>query len=165
VWLAYAEDLTPAQRRRQAATDCGDGSADLPYRLCRPTPCAFVDAITLLTRSPPWHLRVRWAAPGAHVACIARIRRRAASGFAVARIGAVEYYDDSKGTNVGATSRRFAGLRRDGKRLPRHPRRATAKARISRPGEPLAAYARAVGYARPRCATLRAVLGAAPYPG
>jgi UDP-N-acetylmuramoylalanine--D-glutamate ligase len=82
----------------------------------------------------------------------------------IAAIGGVEYYDDSKGTNVGATVAALTGLGAEGKRL---------LVILGGDGKgqdfaplvaPLAAHARAVALIGRDAEQIRATLGATPYP-
>ena len=120
-WLAWAEDADLAPRRKRAA----DQPAALPeparlfvHRLMP------VDALAIRGRHNAMNALAALAlaraigcglAPMMHA--LSRYRGEAHRLQLIATIDGVEYYDDSKGTNVGATVAALEGLGADGRRL------------------------------------------------
>ncbi|MFN7570119.1 MAG: UDP-N-acetylmuramoyl-L-alanine--D-glutamate ligase [Betaproteobacteria bacterium] len=118
-WLAYAEDLSPGERRRRAAAELP--GIDAPVHVHKLMPAEAL------------HVRGRHSALNA-LAALALARAlgcplapllHALRGYRgephrvelVATRDGVEFYDDSKGTNVGATVAALDGLGAEGKRL------------------------------------------------
>ena len=119
VWLAYAEDLAAGQRRRKATTEQpGAASSIFVHRLMP------VDALRIRGRHNALNALAALAlarALGCPLAPMLHALREYEGEphrvSLVARIGSVDFYDDSKGTNVGATVAALTGLGAEGKRL------------------------------------------------
>lgn len=124
-WLAWAEDLSVPARRKRAQDQPVPELPPLPepsrLRLHRLMPA---DALALRGRHNAMNALAALAlaraidcplAPMMHA-----LRRYAGEPHRlqlIATIGGVEYYDDSKGTNVGATVAALEGLGAEGKKL------------------------------------------------
>jgi UDP-N-acetylmuramoylalanine--D-glutamate ligase len=166
VWLAYAEDLNAGQRRRKATTDAQPVEAQIFVHRLMP-----VDALLLRGRHNALNALAALAVARA-IGCTLAPMLHALREYEgephrvslVTRIGAVEYYDDSKGTNVGATVAALTGLGAEGKRL---------LVILGGDGKgqdflplvaPLAAHARGVALIGRDAERIGATLGEAPYP-
>ncbi len=166
VWLAYTEDLTAGQRRRKAATELPGIEGQVFVHRLMP-----VDALKIRGRHNALNALAALALARA-IGCPLAPMLHALREYTgephrvslVATIGGVEYYDDSKGTNVGATVAALSGLGAEGKRL---------LVILGGDGKgqdfgplvaPLAAHARAVALIGRDGERIRATLGATPYP-
>ena len=166
VWLAYAEDLSGGQRRRKAATELPGIEGQIYVHRLMP-----VDALKIRGRHNALNALAALALARA-IGCPLAPMLHALRDYAgephrvtlVAAIGGVEYYDDSKGTNVGATVAALTGLGAEGKRL---------LVILGGDGKgqdfaplvaPLASHARAVALIGRDAERIRTALGAAPYP-
>jgi UDP-N-acetylmuramoylalanine--D-glutamate ligase len=166
VWLAYAEDLSPGHRRRKAATEAPEPQSQIFVHRLMP-----VDALRIRGRHNALNALAALAlarAIGCGLAPMLHALREYEGEphrvSLVARIGSVEYYDDSKGTNVGATVAALTGLGAEGKRL---------LVILGGDGKgqdfapliaPLAAHARCVALIGRDAEQIGAVLGEPPYP-
>ncbi|MEW5881776.1 MAG: UDP-N-acetylmuramoyl-L-alanine--D-glutamate ligase [Pseudomonadota bacterium] len=111
-WLAYAEDLSQGQRRRRAASELpGIGGEVFVHRLMP------ADALRIRGRHNALNALAALAlaraigcplAPMLHA--LREYRGEPHRVELIASIGGVDYYDDSKGTNVGATVAALEGL-------------------------------------------------------
>jgi UDP-N-acetylmuramoylalanine--D-glutamate ligase len=166
VWLAYAEDLSSGQRRRKAATELPGVEGQVFVHRLMP-----VDALRIRGRHNALNALAALALARA-IGCALAPMLHALREYEgephrvalIARIGSIEYFDDSKGTNVGATVAALVGLGAEGKRL---------LVILGGDGKgqdfaplvaPLAAHARAVALIGRDAAAIDAVLGEAPYP-
>jgi UDP-N-acetylmuramoylalanine--D-glutamate ligase len=118
-WLAYSEDLSHGQRKRKAASELPGIPAEVFVHRLMP-----VDALQIRGRHNAANALAALAlarALGAPLApllhALREYRGEPHRVELVATIDGVEYYDDSKGTNVGATVAALDGLGTDGKRL------------------------------------------------
>jgi UDP-N-acetylmuramoylalanine--D-glutamate ligase len=116
-WLAFAEQ-TAGQRRRKGAEDAAADASIYVHRLM-PT-----DALRVRGRHNALNALAALAlaraagcplAPMLHA--LREYRGEPHRVELIATLGGVEYYDDSKGTNVGATVAAIEGLAAEGKRL------------------------------------------------
>jgi len=119
VWLAYAEDLTAGQRRRKAASGLPGLEGQIFVHRLMP-----VDALRIRGRHNALNALAALAlarALGCPLAPLLHALREYTGEphrvSLVARVGSVEFYDDSKGTNVGATVAALVGLGAEAKRL------------------------------------------------
>lgn len=118
-WLAYAEDLTHGHRRRKA--DTGQSDAAEPLFVHRLMPA---DALAIRGRHNAGNALAALALARA-IGCPLAPMLHALRSYRgephrvqlVATIDGVQYYDDSKGTNVGATVAALDGLGAAGQRL------------------------------------------------
>ncbi len=119
-WLAHAEQ-TAGQRRRKAAADAADVQADATLYVHRLMP---TEALRLRGRHNALNALAALAlaraigcplAPMLHA--LREYRGEPHRVELIATIHGVEYYDDSKGTNVGATVAAIEGLGAEGKPL------------------------------------------------
>ena len=166
VWLAYAEDLNPGHRRRKAAAEAPEMQSQIFVHRLMP-----VDALRIRGRHNALNALAALALARA-IGCALAPMLHALREYEgephrvalVARIGSVEYYDDSKGTNVGATVAALTGLGAEGKRL---------LVILGGDGKgqdfapliaPLAAHARCVVLIGRDAEQIATVLGEAPYP-
>jgi UDP-N-acetylmuramoylalanine--D-glutamate ligase len=165
-WLAYTEDLSLGHRRRKAAAELPGIEGEVFVHRLMP-----VDALQIHGRHNALNVLAALALARA-IGCplapmLHALREYRGEPHRVEPIGTideVEYYDDSKGTNVGATVAAIDGLGAEGRRL---------VAILGGDGKgqdfaplvaPLAAHARAVvliGRDGPAIGTL---LAGAPYP-
>jgi UDP-N-acetylmuramoylalanine--D-glutamate ligase len=119
VWLAYAEDLSLGHRRRKAAGELP--GVDGPVFVHRLMPA---DALRIRGRHNALNALAALALARA-IGCPLAPMLHALREYEgephrvslVANVSGVEYYDDSKGTNVGATVAALDGLGGEGKRL------------------------------------------------
>ena len=118
-WLAYAEDLSLGHRRRKAAGELPGIDGQIYVHKLMP-----VDALQVRGRHNALNALAALAlaraigcplAPMLHA--LRTYRGEPHRVELVARVDEVEYYDDSKGTNVGATVAALEGLGAEGKRL------------------------------------------------
>jgi UDP-N-acetylmuramoylalanine--D-glutamate ligase len=166
VWLAYAEGLNAGQRRRKTAPEQPAPEEQIYVHRLMP-----VDALRIRGRHNALNALAALAlaraidcplAPMLHA--LREYEGEPHRVSLVARIGSVEYYDDSKGTNVGATVAALTGLGAEGKRL---------LVILGGDGKgqdftplvaPLAAHARSVALIGRDAEKIATVLGAVPYP-
>jgi UDP-N-acetylmuramoylalanine--D-glutamate ligase len=117
-WLAYAEDLAHGHRRRRA--EGGEQPSEPPY-VHRLMPA---EALAIRGRHNAGNALAALALARA-IGCPLAPMLHALRGYRgephrvqrIAIIGGVHYYDDSKGTNVGATVAALDGLGAEGLRL------------------------------------------------
>jgi UDP-N-acetylmuramoylalanine--D-glutamate ligase len=118
-WLAYAEDLTHGQRRRRAE---GEPPAEAEqFCVHRLMPA---DALAIRGRHNAGNALAALALARA-IGCPLAPMLHALRSYRgephrvqrIATVGGVQYYDDSKGTNVGATVAALDGLAAEGLRL------------------------------------------------
>ena len=119
VWLSYAEDLAAGPRRRKPAGEAPAVEEQLFVHRLMPT-----DALRIRGRHNALNALAALAlarsldcplAPMLHA--LRDYRGEPHRVELIATLGGVEYYDDSKGTNVGATVAALDGLGAEGKRL------------------------------------------------
>ena len=118
-WLAYAEDLAHGHRRRRPEAE-QDASAEQLY-VHRLMPA---DALAIRGRHNAGNALAALALARA-IGCPLAPMLHALRGYRgephrvqlIATVGGVQYYDDSKGTNVGATVAALDGLAAEGLRL------------------------------------------------
>jgi UDP-N-acetylmuramoylalanine--D-glutamate ligase len=166
VWLAHAEDLTAGQRRRKAAAELPGVEGQVFVHRLMP-----VDALRIRGRHNALNALAALALARA-VGCPLAPMLHALREYEgephrvtlVARIGSIDYFDDSKGTNVGATVAAVTGLGAEGRRLLVILGGDGKGQDFSPLVAPLAAHARAVALIGRDAETIRAVLGDAPYP-
>jgi UDP-N-acetylmuramoylalanine--D-glutamate ligase len=167
VWLAFAEDVGTGQRRRKAASElAGIESQVFVHRLMP------VDALKIRGRHNALNALAALALARA-IGCPLAPMLHALRDYTgephrvslVATVNGVEYYDDSKGTNVGATVAALTGLGAEGKRL-LVILGGDGKGQDFAPlAAPLAAHARAVALIGRDAERIRATLGnTPPYP-
>jgi UDP-N-acetylmuramoylalanine--D-glutamate ligase len=118
-WLAWAEDLSLPQRRRRPPADASPAPAEIHVHRLMP-----IDALRVRGRHNALNALAGLAlglaiglplAPMLHA-----LRDYPGEPHRVERVavhGGVEYYDDSKGTNVGATVAALDGLGDEGRKL------------------------------------------------
>jgi UDP-N-acetylmuramoylalanine--D-glutamate ligase len=166
VWLAYAEDLNAGQRRRKVAPDAPPLESQIFVHRLMP-----VDALRIRGRHNALNALAALALARA-IGCPLAPMLHALREYEgephrvslVARVGDVEYYDDSKGTNVGATVAALAGLGAEGKRL-LVILGGDGKGQDFAPlAAPLATHARAVALIGRDAEQIATALGSAPYP-
>jgi UDP-N-acetylmuramoylalanine--D-glutamate ligase len=165
-WLAYAEDLGLGHRRRKAAGELPGIEGEVYVHRLMP-----VDALQIRGRHNALNALAALAlarAIGCQLApMLHALREYRGEPHRVEPIGSVdgvEYFDDSKGTNVGATVAALEGLGAEGRRL---------VAILGGDGKgqdfaplraPLAAHARAVVLIGRDGPAIGALLAGAPYP-
>ncbi|MGE5162256.1 MAG: UDP-N-acetylmuramoyl-L-alanine--D-glutamate ligase [Betaproteobacteria bacterium] len=118
-WLAWAEDLSPPGRRRKSAADLPAVPPEIHLHRLMPT-----DALRIRGRHNAANALAAVALARA-VGCPLGPLLHALRGYRgephrvepIATISGVEYVDDSKGTNVGATVAALDGLGGEGRRL------------------------------------------------
>lgn len=165
-WLAYAEDLSSGQRKRKVVAELPGGGGEVFVHRLMPT-----DALRIRGRHNALNALAALAlaraidcplAPMLHA--LREYRGEAHRVELVASIDGVEFYDDSKGTNVGATVAALDGLGAEGMRL---------AVILGGDGKgqdfaplvgPLAQYARAVALIGRDAEAISATLQGAPYP-
>jgi UDP-N-acetylmuramoylalanine--D-glutamate ligase len=165
-WLAYAEDLAHGHRRRRAE---GEAPADAePLHVHRLMP---VEALAIRGRHNAGNALAALALARA-IGCPLAPMLHALRGYRgephrvqlIATAGGVQYYDDSKGTNVGATVAALDGLAAEGLRLVVI-LGGDGKGQDFAPlAAPLARAARAVVLIGRDAASIAQAIGAAPYP-
>jgi UDP-N-acetylmuramoylalanine--D-glutamate ligase len=165
-WLAYAEDLAHGHRRRRAE---GDAPADAELlHVHRLMPA---EALAIRGRHNAGNALAALALARA-IGCPLAPMLHALRGYRgephrvqlIASAGGVHYYDDSKGTNVGATVAALDGLAAEGLRLVVI-LGGDGKGQDFAPlAAPLARAARAVVLIGRDAASIERELGAAPYP-
>jgi UDP-N-acetylmuramoylalanine--D-glutamate ligase len=118
-WLAWAEDTSLPTRRRKAAAELPGVLPEIHVHRLMP-----VDALRIRGRHNALNALAALAlarAVGLPLAPMLHALREYAGEphrvELVATLGGVEYYDDSKGTNVGATVAALGGLGAEGRRL------------------------------------------------
>ena len=118
-WLAWAENLSVPTRRRKAEDPAHETVAELRIHRLMPA-----DALALRGRHNALNALAALAlarAIGCPLAPMMHALRRYAGEphrlQLIATIHGVQYYDDSKGTNVGATVAALEGLGAEGKKL------------------------------------------------
>jgi UDP-N-acetylmuramoylalanine--D-glutamate ligase len=116
-WLAWAEDLAPGRRRKPA----GETAAPPELHLHRLMPA---DALLIRGRHNALNAlaaialaRAVGCALGPLLHALRSYRGEPHRVEPIATLGGVEYVDDSKGTNVGATVAALDGLGAEGRRL------------------------------------------------
>jgi UDP-N-acetylmuramoylalanine--D-glutamate ligase len=118
-WLAYAEDLAQGHRRRRTEGDVQSAAEPLFVHRLMPA-----DALAIRGRHNAGNALAALAlaravgcplAPLLHA--LREYRGEPHRVQLLATVGGVQYYDDSKGTNVGATVAALDGLGADGLRL------------------------------------------------
>jgi UDP-N-acetylmuramoylalanine--D-glutamate ligase len=118
-WLAYAEDLAPSERRRKAAAELPGIDGPVYVHKLMPTealpPRGRHNALNALAALALARALGCPLAPLLHA--LRSYRGEPHRVELVATLDGVEYYDDSKGTNVGATVAALDGLGAEGKRL------------------------------------------------
>ncbi|MCX8004960.1 MAG: UDP-N-acetylmuramoyl-L-alanine--D-glutamate ligase [Burkholderiaceae bacterium] len=171
-WLAYAEDLAPERRRRAAGELPGVAGQVYVQRLMPAAALRIRGRHNALNALAALALARAIGCPLAPMLhALREYRGEPHRVQPVAIIDGVEYYDDSKGTNVGATVAAIEGLAAEGRRVVAI-LGGDGKGQDFTPlAAPLAAHARAVvligrdapaieaalagaGYPRERCATL-----------
>jgi UDP-N-acetylmuramoylalanine--D-glutamate ligase len=118
-WLAWAEDLSPPARRRKVGAELPDVRAEVHVHRLMPT-----DALRIRGRHNALNALAAIALARA-VGCPLGPLLHALRSYRgephrvepIATIGGVEYVDDSKGTNVGATVAALDGLGAEGRKL------------------------------------------------
>jgi UDP-N-acetylmuramoylalanine--D-glutamate ligase len=118
-WLAYAEDLAHGHRRRRAEGEPSAAAEQLFVHRLMPA-----DALAIRGRHNAGNALAALALARA-IGCPLAPMLHALRGYRgephrvqrIATIGGVQYYDDSKGTNVGATVAALDGLAAEGLRL------------------------------------------------
>ena len=118
-WLAWAEDLTPPGRRRKASAEAAPAPAEVHVHRLMP-----VDALQIRGRHNALNALAAVALARA-VGCplgpllyaLRSYRGEPHRVEPLATIRGVEYFDDSKGTNVGATVAALDGLGGEGRKL------------------------------------------------
>jgi UDP-N-acetylmuramoylalanine--D-glutamate ligase len=118
-WLAWAEDLSMGHRRRKAAAELPGVDGQVFVHKLMP-----VDALRIRGRHNAMNALAALALARA-IGCPLAPMLHALATYGgephrvalVETIDGVEYYDDSKGTNVGATVAALEGLGAEGKRL------------------------------------------------
>jgi len=118
-WLAWAEDLSPPGRRRRTNPEVPAPPPEIHLHRLMPT-----DALQIRGRHNAANALAAVALARA-VGCPLGPLLHALRGYRgephrvepIATIGGVEYVDDSKGTNVGATVAALDGLGGEGRRL------------------------------------------------
>jgi UDP-N-acetylmuramoylalanine--D-glutamate ligase len=118
-WLAWAEDLSPPGRKRKAAAELPGVPGEIHLHLLMPA-----EALKLRGRHNALNTLAALALARA-IGCPLAPLLNAAAQFRgephrvqfVAQVGGVDYVDDSKGTNVGATVAAIEGLAAEGRRL------------------------------------------------
>jgi UDP-N-acetylmuramoylalanine--D-glutamate ligase len=165
-WLAYTEDLSLGHRRRKAAGELPGIDGEVFVHRLMP-----VDALQIRGRHNALNVLAALALARA-IGCplapmLHALREYRGEPHRVEPIGTVdgiEFYDDSKGTNVGATVAALEGLGAEGRRL---------VAILGGDGKgqdfaplvaPLAAHARAVVLIGRDGPAIGALLAQAPYP-
>jgi UDP-N-acetylmuramoylalanine--D-glutamate ligase len=165
-WLAYTEDMSLGHRRRKAAAELPGIEGEVFVHRLMP-----VDALQIRGRHNALNALAALAlaraigcplAPMLHA--LREYRGEPHRVEPIAIVDAVEFYDDSKGTNVGATVAALDGLGAEGRRL---------VAILGGDGKgqdfaplvaPLAAHARAVVLIGRDGPAIGALLADAPYP-
>lgn len=118
-WLAWAEDLSSPGRKRKAAAELPGLPAENHLHLLMPA-----EALKLRGRHNALNALAALALARA-IGCplapllnaVAEFRGEPHRVQFVAQVGGVDYVDDSKGTNVGATVAAIEGLAAEGRRL------------------------------------------------
>ena len=118
-WLAWAEDLSPPGRRRRAGADLPPAPPEVHVHRLMPT-----DALQIRGRHNAMNAlasialaRAVGCALGPLLHTVRSYRGEPHRVEQIATIGGVEYVDDSKGTNVGATVAALDGLGAEGRKL------------------------------------------------
>jgi UDP-N-acetylmuramoylalanine--D-glutamate ligase len=118
-WLAYAEDLAHGHRRRRSEGEQDAAAEQLHVHRLMPA-----DALAIRGRHNAGNALAALALARA-IGCPLAPMLHALRGYRgephrvqlIATVGGVHYYDDSKGTNVGATVAALDGLAAEGLRL------------------------------------------------
>jgi UDP-N-acetylmuramoylalanine--D-glutamate ligase len=164
-WLAYAEDLAPERRRRAAAELAGVAAPVFVHKLMPAAALRIRGRHNALNALAALALVRAIGCPLAPVLhALREYRGEPHRVQLVASIGGVEYYDDSKGTNVGATVAALTGLGAEGKRLVAIVGGDGKGQDFAPLAAPLAAHARAVLLIGRDGPAIGAALAGAPYP-
>jgi UDP-N-acetylmuramoylalanine--D-glutamate ligase len=165
-WLAHAEDLAGGQRKRKAAADLPGVPAEIFVHRLMPA-----DALRIRGRHNAGNALAALALARA-IGCPLAPMLHALRDYEgephrvelIATLGGVEYYDDSKGTNVGATVAALEGLGAEGKKLAVI-LGGDGKGQDFAPlAAPLARHARAVALIGRDAEAIGALINGAPYP-
>jgi UDP-N-acetylmuramoylalanine--D-glutamate ligase len=164
-WLAYAEDLAHERRRKAAAELPGVAAPVFVHKLMPAAALRMRGRHNALNALAALALVRAIGCPLAPLLHALREYRGEPHRVQfVTAIGGVEYYDDSKGTNVGATVAALTGLGAEGKRLVAI-LGGDGKGQDFAPlAAPLAAHARAVLLIGRDGPAIGAALAGAPYP-
>jgi UDP-N-acetylmuramoylalanine--D-glutamate ligase len=118
-WLAWAEDLSPPARRRRAGADAPAAPPQVHVHRLMPT-----DALQIRGRHNALNAlasvalaRAAGCPLGTVLHALRSYRGEPHRVEPIATIRGIEYVDDSKGTNVGATVAALDGLGAEGRRL------------------------------------------------
>jgi UDP-N-acetylmuramoylalanine--D-glutamate ligase len=118
-WLAWAEDLSPSGRRRKANAETPAAPAEIHLHRLMPT-----DALQIRGRHNALNAlaaialaRAAGCQLGPLLHAMRSYRGEPHRVETIATVGGVEYVDDSKGTNVGATVAALDGLGAEGRKL------------------------------------------------
>ena len=164
-WLAYAEDLAQGHRRRKEGEPAAAAERLFVHRLMP------ADALAIRGRHNAGNALAALALARA-IGCPLAPMLHALRGYRgephrvqlIATVRGVQYYDDSKGTNVGATVAALDGLGADGMRLVVI-LGGDGKGQDFTPlAAPLARVARAVVLIGRDAKSIEQAIGAAPYP-
>lgn len=164
-WLAYAEDLAPERRRRAAAQLPGVAGEVYVQRLMPAAALRIHGRHNALNALAALALARAIGCPLAPMLhALREYRGEPHRVQPVAVIDGVEYYDDSKGTNVGATVAAIEGLAAEGRRVVAI-LGGDGKGQDFAPlAAPLAAHARAVLLIGRDAPAIESALAGAPYP-
>ncbi len=118
-WLAWAEDLTPTGRRRKASPELPAAPPEIHLHRLMPTDALQVrgrhNAVNALAAVAL--ARAAGCPLGPLLHALRSYRGEPHRVETIATIRGVEYVDDSKGTNVGATVAALDGLGAEGRKL------------------------------------------------
>ena len=118
-WLAWAEDTSLPTRRRKAAAELQGAPAEIHVHRLMPTDALHIrgrhNALNALAAVALARAIGLPLAPMLHA--LRDYRGEPHRVELIVSAGGVEYYDDSKGTNVGATVAALDGLGAEGRRL------------------------------------------------
>jgi UDP-N-acetylmuramoylalanine--D-glutamate ligase len=118
-WLAWAEELNPSGRRRKASAEMPAAPPEIHLYRLMPTDALqirgrhnAVNALAALALA-----RAAGCPLGPLLHALRSYRGEPHRVETIANVGGVEYVDDSKGTNVGATVAALDGLGAEGRKL------------------------------------------------
>ncbi|HEX5638482.1 MAG TPA: UDP-N-acetylmuramoyl-L-alanine--D-glutamate ligase [Burkholderiaceae bacterium] len=118
-WLAWAEDISPAGRRRKASVELPAAPPEVHVHRLMPT-----DALQVRGRHNALNAlaaialaRAAGCQLGPLLHALRSYRGEPHRVETIATVGGVDYVDDSKGTNVGATVAALDGLGAEGRKL------------------------------------------------